>query len=136
MFDLLRFHIRILTDDFPACFKFYHEVLELPVRYGDESQNYAEFKSDVLHVALFDRRSMAEVLGKSHLTDQRESRDKNVIVLRVAHVDQAYERLRQRGVRFMTPPTDRPEWGCRTAHFIDPAGTLFELNADLYKEPL
>ncbi len=131
MLDLLRFHIRILTDDFPACFKFYRDVFELPVRYGDEHQPYAEFKSDVLHIALFDRTSMAEVLGRSNLPDHPAVQDRNVIVLRVPDVDQTFEQLKQKGVSFITPPEDRPEWGCRTAHFTDPAGTLFELNADL-----
>jgi predicted enzyme related to lactoylglutathione lyase len=131
MLALLRFHIRILTDDFPACFQFYRDILELPVRYGDEDQSYAEFKSDVLHIALFDRASMAKVLDRSDLPDHLAVQDKNVIVLRVSDVDQSFEQLKQKGVSFVTPPVDHPEWGCRTAHFSDPAGTLFELNADL-----
>lgn len=131
MLKILRSHIRILTNDFPACFKFYSQVLQMPIRYGDETQGYAEFKSDCLHVAIFDRKSMAQVLGKSHLPDHCQVQDKEIIVLRVDDVDQTYTLLKHKGVAFVTPPQDRLEWGCRTAHFNDPAGTLFELNADL-----
>ncbi len=129
--NLLRSHIRILTDTFPDCFRFYKQVLRLPLRYGDENLFYAEFKSKALHVALFDRKAMAKVLGKSDLPDHQEVQDKGIIVLRVEDVDLTYDLLKQRGVEFSTSPQDRLQWGCRTAHFSDPAGTIFELNADL-----
>ena len=133
-YALQRFHLRILTTNFPACFHFYQSVLELPLRYGDQNQVYAEFKSDILHIALFDRQSMAQVLGSAHLPAEADAQDKQVIVLRVHDVDQAFGYLSERGAHFITRPTDRPEWGCRTAHFQDPAGTLFELNADFQED--
>jgi catechol 2,3-dioxygenase-like lactoylglutathione lyase family enzyme len=132
MVSILRTHIRVLCPDFAACCRFYGQVLQLPLRHLDKGQKYAEFKSDTLHIALFDRKAMAMVLGSRCRTeDAKGVPDKEVIVLRVENVDKAYVEMRQNGARFFTYPQDRLEWGCRTAHFRDPAGTVFELNADL-----
>ena len=132
--QLLRSHLRILTSNFPDCFRFYRQVLQLSLRLSDENLSYAEFISDALHVALFDRQAMAEVLGRSHLPVHQEVQDKGIVVLRVENVDRTYALLKHRGVTFITSPQDRPAWGCRTAHFSDPAGTILELNADVDKE--
>lgn len=136
MQQLLRSHLRILSSNFQDCFRFYSQVLQLPLRFCDENLSYAEFRSDAFHVALFNRQAMAEVLGRSQLPEHQEVQDKGIVVLRVENVDQSYSLLKQRGVKFITCPQDRWTWGCRTAHFSDPAGTMFELNSDLQKEGL
>jgi predicted enzyme related to lactoylglutathione lyase len=132
----LRSHLRILTSNFQDCFRFYSQILQLPLRFCAEELSYAEFRSAALHVALFDRQAMAEVLGRAQLPEHEAVQDKGVVVLRVEDVDQSYILLKQRGVKFITCPQDRWTWGCRTAHFSDPAGTVFELNADLQEEGL
>ncbi len=48
---------------------------------------------------------------------------------RVADVDSTYERLAQRGVRFLGRPRTRRDWGLRVAPFADPEGNLYFLIA-------
>lgn len=130
-----RFHLRLLTDDFKACFRFYRDVLELPVRYGSEDEVYAEFKSDAVHFALFRKDLMAQVTETTDKPAAAEARDDIAVILRVDDLDRVFDRLAAKGVEFHTLPTDRKEWGCRTAHFRDPDGRLLELNADLSPDP-
>jgi catechol 2,3-dioxygenase-like lactoylglutathione lyase family enzyme len=131
MIDLKRSHLRILVKNFRQCFLFYRDVLELPVRYGDENADYAEFKTDALHIALFKRDFMAEVVDRADHPSEAPMQDRMAMILRVADTAKTFERLREKGVAFATPPTDRPAWQCRTAHFRDPDGNLIELNSDL-----
>lgn len=131
MNDLKRSHLRLLPENFSKCFLFYRDVLELPVRYGDENADYAEFKTDALHIALFRRKLMAEVVDRADLPADVPAQDRIALILRVENVDKVYERLRGKGVVFGTEPVDRPAWQCRTAHFRDPDGNLIELNSDL-----
>lgn len=132
MIPLKRTHLRLLVDDFTACFRFYRDTLGLPVRYGAEDETYAEFKTDAVHVALFRRDLMARVTGTDDPGAAAGARDdRAVLVLRVDDVDSAAAALSARGVVFDTGPEDRKAWGCRTAHFRDPDGNLLELNADI-----
>jgi catechol 2,3-dioxygenase-like lactoylglutathione lyase family enzyme len=56
-------HVRLLVADFPACFRFYRDVLGLEVGWGDENDGYADFKTGQTTIALFGRQEMAEAIG-------------------------------------------------------------------------
>ncbi|MCK5783996.1 MAG: VOC family protein [Desulfobacterales bacterium] len=131
MEDFKRFHLRLLVNNFKACFEFYRDTLELPVRYGDEHADYAEFKTDAIHIALFKKHLMAEVTGKAGKPVDADIQDNYTVILRVDDVDQVYDELVSKGATFETEPEDRTDWGCRTAHLRDPDGNLLELNSDL-----
>ena len=131
MLVIKRSHIRLLVIRFKDCFLFYRDILELPVRYGDENSDYAEFKTDAIHIALFKRILMANVVDKAdHLLDAA-IQDRVALVLRVDDVTTVYKKLMAKGVEFVTGPVERKEWGCRTSHLRDPDGNLIEINGDL-----
>jgi catechol 2,3-dioxygenase-like lactoylglutathione lyase family enzyme len=48
--------VRLLVNDYPACFRFYRDAMGFPVTFGDEEGGYADFDagSDV-SLALFVR---------------------------------------------------------------------------------
>ena len=48
----------------------------------------------------------------------------------VANVDDAYEHMKQEGVRFDEPPADKP-WGWRHAYTRDPVGHTVEICSQL-----
>ena len=121
-------------NDFKSCFLFYRDTMELPVRYGDENDVYAEFKTGAIHIALFKKNLMADVVATSDKHNDVDAQDNTAIILRVEDVDKTYHHLMKKGVFFETKPQDRKEWECRTAHFRDPDGNLFELNSDLFKQ--
>ena len=131
MLALKRSHIRLLVNRFKDCFLFYRDVLELPVRYGDENSDYAEFKTDTIHIALFQRILMANVVDRADYLLDADIQDRAALVLRVDDVTAVYKKLTAKGVEFVTDPVERKEWGCRTSHLRDPDGNLIEINGDL-----
>ena len=132
MLNIKRHHIRLLVDNFRECFIFYRDIIDLPVRYGTEDADYAEFKTDAIHIALYKKSLMRATTGITPNPTNEPMDNPVAIVLRVDDVDQIFEFLNSKGVTFDTVPEDRKEWDCRTAHFRDPDGNLLELNADLH----
>jgi len=124
-------HVRLLVTDFPACFRFYRDVLGFEVLWGEEEGRYADFKAGDAIVALYDRRLMAEAVGTTGLPSEAEAQDRILLTFAVEDVDAVCEQLKVRGVRFVTEPQDRPDWGIRTAHLRDPDGNLIEIHRDL-----
>ena len=120
--------IRLLVDDMPSMYRFYHATLGLAPGFGTAHDAYADFKlgDHVGVLALFDRASMATTLAEVD-APAGVGADRVVIALEVANVDTTVAELTERGVAFVTPPTDRPGWGQRTAHLRDPEGNLLEL---------
>ncbi|MFE3028416.1 VOC family protein [Nocardia tengchongensis] len=123
---------RILVDDFAASFRFYRDVLELPLKSeveGDvpESEDgpYACFTVGGQDLALFTRAYMDAAIGAEHRP--RTEIDTAVVVLRVADVDKAVAVLRERGASIVGEPADQPAWGMRVGHVRAPEGTLVEL---------
>ncbi len=124
-------HTRLLVTDFRACFRFYRDVLGFTPTLGDENGIYAEFATGTLHIALFDKNEMAATVGTASLPARLPIQDRVCLVLSVEDVNARSTHLRAQGVALLTPPTDHPNWGIRTAHFRDPDGNLIEINQPL-----
>ncbi len=124
---------RLLVTDFPACFRFYRDIIGLAVNFGEEHTSYASFSTKVgdpaagAYLALFGRATLAEAIGTSDRPTMTIAQDTTMLVFEVEDVDATAEHLRSLGVDFVAPPTDRPEWGQRTAHLRDPDGNLIEI---------
>jgi len=118
---------RLLVTQFEACFHFYHDVMGFSYQAGDETGPYVEFNTGETLLALFDRGYMALVVGAGGKPRQADCQDRAALIFSVEDVDDAYRVLQVKGVRFLTEPKDRPDWGLRTAHFRDPDGNLIEI---------
>ena len=125
-------HIRLLVADYPACFRFYRDVMGFPVAWGDEDGRYADFEAGDALLALYDRRLMAEAVGAADRPFADEAMDRSALIFTVDSVDRVCEELRAKGVALEAEPEDRPVWGVRTAHFRDPDGNLIEINRELH----
>ena len=126
MFELTQ--TRLLVEDLARSRAFYTDVMGLCV--GFESPIYVQLESPSgVSVGLFPRTAMAEAIGARRGEGAASSgdADRGVLVFRVADVDVAAAVLVERGAVQVGPPTDRREWGLRTAHFRDPDGHLIEL---------
>ncbi len=120
--------IRILADDFARSWNFYKDGLGLtPVR-GHGSRPYGEFRAGRrATVAVFDRREMANAVGVSILPPSGRATGPVALVLEVPDVDAYARELRSRKISLLRGPTDRPLWGLRTVHGLDPEGNLIEI---------
>jgi predicted enzyme related to lactoylglutathione lyase len=123
-------NVRLLVRDFGAAFRFWRDTVGLAVVYGDEDGPYAEFDTGSTPLALYSATAMSEQTGIEVGRGGRGA-DDILIDLEVGDVDAAARELESRGVQFVTPPTSRPRWGIRAAHFRDTEGNLFEIYADL-----
>ncbi|MFD2333478.1 VOC family protein [Cohnella sp. GCM10020058] len=120
-------HMRLLAPNIQECFRFYRDIIGLEVRYGDETTPFAEFATGDVSFAL--ETPMADDPVELRPASLPFSgRDQVALVFRVEDVDAAYEALQSKGVSFVQPPLDTPEWGHRVAYLRDPAGNLIELN--------
>ncbi len=118
---------RLLFADFPAMFRFYRDELGFKPTFGSEQDVYADFDAGGANVALFRRDLMAQAVGTQELPAETESQDRVALIFEAENVDAEYTRMCRQGVAFVTPPTDMPDWGIRTAHLRDPDGNLLEV---------
>lgn len=122
---------RLLVTNFKDCFRFYRDVLGLPVGFGTENDTYADFRLGEVNISLFDKSEMSDVLGTRGLPVIAATQDAVCFIFAVEDVDAACRELQVKGVRLELEPADRPDWGIRTAHFRDPDGNLIEINQPL-----
>ena len=124
-------YTRLLVNDFPACFRFYRDVIGLAPHLGRETDTYAEFETGFTRIALFDRAEMSAAVGTSALPTQPEAQDAVCLVFGVDDLGTAQRSLEAAGVPIVVGATDRPDWEVRTLHVRDPDGRLVELNTPL-----
>ncbi|MBT2527076.1 VOC family protein [Streptomyces sp. ISL-99] len=117
--------VRLLVSDFPACYRFYGEVLGLKPQSGFENGPYEKFSPALgsAGIALQDRAMMAEVLGE--LADDPDGH-RSLVVLRVDDLDRYCEEITGRGAVLEHGPALMTE-RMRAAHLKDPEGNLVEL---------
>ncbi|MEU1314690.1 VOC family protein [Streptomyces tibetensis] len=117
--------VRLLVTDFPACYRFYGEVLGLTPQSGAVDGPYEKFSPAVgsAGIALQDRSMMTQVLDE---VGDVAAGHRSLVVLRVDGLDAYCEEITMRGATVLhgpAPMTDR----MRVAHLKDPEGNLVEL---------
>ena len=88
-------HTRLLVTKFKKCFTFYRDVMEFPVKWGDENGTYADFDAGGHQLALFMRPPMADAIGAPHPEPKTKQQDYVCLVFAVEDVDIEYKTLRQ-----------------------------------------
>ena len=131
--DPLEFYgVRLLVRDFNKSWRFYRDVLGLTPAKRHGHPPYGGFVwGNRIHVAIFDRKLMAQSVGLDPGRYPLGCIGKSALVLEVKDVDGLALRLRRRGIRLLRGPTDRPDWGLRTIHLRDPDGYLIEIYSPL-----
>jgi catechol 2,3-dioxygenase-like lactoylglutathione lyase family enzyme len=129
------YSIRLLVEDFDACFRFYRDMIGLEPAWGEEGGRYADFKAgNGTFLALFKRDLMAATVSADQLPHDTPTQDRAALVFQTDDLDGTAAELQGKGVEFVNEPKDYPAWTIRAAHFRDPDGNLIELFAPLPKE--
>jgi lactoylglutathione lyase len=128
-------YTRLLVSDMAKSVQFYTEILGFPLQTGGPDDVYSEIETGSHVLALFSRDAMQAALGESNVNNTANSATSEVssvvLCLAVDDVDRMYAEIEAKGVKAVTSPTDREEWGIRTAHFYDPDGNIVEINRNL-----
>ena len=82
-------------------------------------------------VAVFDRAEMARSIGLPIRPPGGRATGPIALILEVPNVDDFARHLRSRKVPVLRGPTDRPAWGLRTLHLLDPDRNLVEVYSSL-----
>ncbi len=126
---------RLLVNDFPACFRFYRDVMGFNPSEGKEEDVYAYFETGATAIELFGKIYMADVVGRADAPATSNAQDGGMLSFKVDSVDETCQQLQGKGVTLVTEPTDRADWGVRVAHFRDPDGNLLEIFQSLNVQP-
>lgn len=123
----------LIASDFAATVGFYRDILGMPV---EGESPYAECASDLSRFSILDGRFWSRVHGNDmEVLPGMAVPPSTVLAIQVADVDTLFERLMVQQVRFLSPPTDRPQMGLRNAFLRDPDGRTVELTTDLRPRP-
>src|SRR3954447_2689857 len=98
-------NFRLLVGDVPASIRFWRDIVQLPMQYGDEAMGYAYFETSSAGIELMQRDAFAAAIGTAaaaapmgHLA---------AIVFKVDDVDASYASLVERGATPVAGPQDR-----------------------------
>ena len=126
------YSVRLLANDFRKTWHFYRDRLGLVPVKGHGEPPYGEFAwNGRAFLAVFERQRMASAVGLSPRRSRGARLGDVAVIFEVPNVDRFAAKLVRQGVRLHRGPTDRPEWGLRTIHFLDPDGHLVEVYSRL-----
>ncbi len=122
-------NFRLLVSDVSASIRFWRDVMQLPMKYGDQAIGYAYFETSSAGIELMRRDAFATAIGTA--AAPAPVGQLAVIVFAVADVDARYADLVARGATPVAEPQDRAEWGARSAQVADHDGYLVEIYSKL-----
>jgi predicted enzyme related to lactoylglutathione lyase len=111
--------VRVYVADWERALEFYSSTLGMPVVFAGAGIGWAELDTGEAHLALEHidpgDPEAAGLLGRFVS-----------VSLRVENIQETYETLSARGVKFLAPPERQP-WGGVLAHLCDPEGNVLTL---------
>ena len=106
----------IVVSDMQRSVEFYRDKLGIPLKF--QSPDWTEFATGATTLALHG----GGVSGEPPKGDPSKIAGACSIGFNVDDVDKTYEELKTKGIRFVTPPTQRENEGIKLAVAIDPDG--------------
>lgn len=120
----------LVRKDYGACYDFYTEKLGLVPMFGDRNGPYTSFATAIGEASCFSiflGSDMSLVNGYVQPTGDGLV-DTLTVTIPTDDVKADYERLKAKGVEFLSEPQYFADWGGFTSvYFRDPEGNLFDL---------
>jgi catechol 2,3-dioxygenase-like lactoylglutathione lyase family enzyme len=118
----------LTVQDVKRCAEFYRDQLGMELRELQDEFAYLTFGvKGGPGLALVSADGLAREIPKERIRPGENLLQRNYFAVFLDDADQAYEELRQKGVRFVQPPATRSN-GQRYAYFEDPEGNLWEIS--------
>ena|ERR1051326_5997482 len=109
-------YVIVIVSDMKRSVEFYRETLGLPLKF--ESPGWSEFATPGSTLALHSE------------TQEKKAQPGGISFgFNTNNLDELYETLKARGVRFVMPPT-KQDFGARLAVFLDPDGYAIPVSDD------
>ena len=127
-------NVRLLVSRFDECFRFYRDTLGFKATWGKEGEAYGSFDARGGTIALFKREIMAGDVGTVDLPSDAVCQDKVALIFQVEDIRSEAAKLKSQGVKLITEPTERPDYGISVMHLRDPDGNLIEVMSPMPKD--
>jgi len=116
-------YVMVLVSDMNRAIQFYRDKLGLPLKF--ESPNWTEFQSGATTLALHGGGVKAG--HPVHGDGKEKFAGSCSIGFNVEDLNQAYQALQGKGVKFIMPPTQQDKEGIKLAVCLDPDGLPISL---------
>ena len=128
-FDL----IGIFVKDLNRMVSFYRDVIGVEIDWNGEG-SYAEFKHKGIRLAMFERKELPKLLGKTPEYPQKLNGtfELAINVGKPENVDKRFKEIIEKGGVEIYKPRNEP-WKMRSAMIADPEGNLIEIASDFWE---
>ncbi len=119
--------VTLFADDIELAKAFYSSVFQPKVIYQDAVSCVLDFKGTLINLL---QATEAPQLTEPVPVASSASGARALLTIKVDDVDATCALLRERGVKLLNGPVNRP-WGRRTAAFADPSGHVWEVAQEI-----
>ena len=125
--------IGLFVQDLLKMTEFYKNVFDIDTDWDGESP-YAEFKHEGIRFAMYERKELPGLLGKtpSFPKGLNGTFELAINVGERENVDSTFDKMINKGAKEVYPPRDEP-WKMRSAMIADPEGNLIEIASDFWE---
>jgi predicted enzyme related to lactoylglutathione lyase/mannose-6-phosphate isomerase-like protein (cupin superfamily) len=119
--------IRLLAENYPLMFAFYHQTLGLPIKNKQSNKEYAEFEAGDCSIIIQNKL----LLPKAVLSSLSGKNRAIVISLKVDNLESAAKVLLKKDIPLLTSPAKYASMGISAFYLNDPEGNLLEIYSSL-----
>lgn len=125
--------IGLFVSDLKTMVAFYRDVVGIEIEWNGEGP-YAEFKHDGIRFAMYERKELPELLGRTPSYPQglNGSFELALNVGDPENVDKTFKGMVDKGAEPIYAPRDEP-WHMRSAVVADPDGNMIEIASDFWE---
>jgi lactoylglutathione lyase len=125
--------IGLFVDDLTTMVHFYNKVVGIEIEWDGEGP-YAEFKHDGIRFAMYERKILQDLLGKTptFASGLNGTFELAINVGAKENVDMVYNRMKENGAQEVYAPRNEP-WKMRSSMISDPEGNLIEIGSDFWE---
>ena len=125
--------IGLFVNNLAGMVHFYHKIIGIDINWDGQGP-YAEFTHEGIRFAMYERRFLPELIGKSpsYTTGLNGTFELAINVGKPENVDIFFKRMIENGAQPVYAPRNEP-WNMRSSMIADPEGNLIEIGSDFWE---